>query len=330
MSTSLATKNGAAPVRAVTSRMTLANLTRGRLRTPLRVLIYGVEGVGKSTFAMRAPRPIFLGKENGTEELDVDRLPDPRDWSEVFEGIDFLERESLPYETLVVDPVNWLEPLCWAHVCKAAGWRNIDEPGYGKGYDAAQDEWRRFIAALERLWDARKMNVVLVAHAQVKGFNDPESADTFDRYQLAMNAKAAGLFKQWCGCVLFAKHELSTHKAPKGKRVQGVSSGARKLYTQWTPAYDAKNRYGLPESLPLSWDDFHAAVETGRSAAGPDHKRRADAARARVEALLAVLADAAYTARARAVMASAGDDTTKLAEVENRVAARVSTKKGDA
>jgi hypothetical protein len=319
-----------APITQRSSRMTLANVRKGRLHAPVRVLIFGVEGVGKSTFAMRAPAPIFLGKENGTEELDVERLPEPRDWTEVMEGIDSLQREETPYKTLVIDPVNWLEPLCWAHVCKAAGWASLDEPGYGKGFDAALDEWRRFVAALERLWETRKMNILLVAHAQVKGFNDPETADTFDRYQIAMNQKAAGLLKQWCSAVLFARHELFTHKHEKTKRVRGVSNGARRLFTQWSAAYDAKNRYSLPASLPLSWDEFWAAVEAGRSTDLGDMKARADEVRARIEEMLAEIGDAAYAAKAREVMAGAADDATKLAEVENRIAAKMQTiKKGD-
>lgn len=325
-------KKSAAAVKHVSTRMSLANVTRGRLHAPLRVLLYGGEGVGKSTFAMRAPNPVFLGRENGTEELDVARLPEPRDWTDVLEAIDLLQREEHDYRTLVLDPVNWLEPLCWAHVCKASGWRSIEEPGYGKGYDAALDEWRKLITALERLWETRKMHVLLVAHATVKGFNNPESADTFDRYQVAMNPKAAGLLKQWCAAVLFAKHELHTRKDGATKRVIGVASGARKLFTEWSAAYDAKNRYNLPESLPLSWEDFWAAVEVGRSTDASDTLARAAEHRARIESMLAELADAAYAAKARSAMEKVGDDASLLAELANRVAARtqaMGTKEGD-
>src|SRR4051812_1030353 len=123
------------------SRMTAANIRTGRIDAPLRALIYGVEGVGKSSFAMHAPSPIFIGRENGTEELDVARLPQPLDWDEVLEGIAFLQNTNTDYKTIVLDPINWFEPLIWAKVCADNGWSTIDEPGYGKGFEAALDYW---------------------------------------------------------------------------------------------------------------------------------------------------------------------------------------------
>ena len=306
--------------------MTLSNIRKGLLKAPLRILVYGVEGVGKSSFAKDAEAPIFLGKENGTEELDVHRLPEPSTWSEVFEATAFLQHNDTPYKTLVIDPVNFLEPLCWAKVCVDNGWSSIDQTGYGKGYDAALDEWRRFVVALDRLREVRSMNIVLVAHAQVKGFNDPESGESYDRYQLAMNAKAAGLLKQWASAVLFAKHEVATQRDAKTKRVHARSNGTRTLYTEWSAAYDAKNRYNLPASLPLSWEDFIAAVNAGRGGDANGLKERADAHRCRIEELLAEFGDEAYAAKARGFVKAAGNDLGRLAEIENRVAARVAAK----
>jgi hypothetical protein len=323
-------KNGAAPKPALPtstpSRMTLGNITKGRIDAPLRVLLYGVEGVGKSTFAMRAPSPIFLNQEKGTEELSVARFPEPQRWDDVLDGVRALEAEPSEYKTLVIDPVNWLEPLCWAKVCAKNGWQTIDEPGYGKGFDAALDEWRVFLSALDRLRHARGMHIILIAHAQVKSFTPPEAEASFDRYQIAMNQKAAGLLKQWSSAVLFAKHEVYAHKDKTSKRIRGVSSGARQLFTQWTAAYDAKNRYHLPETLPLSWEEFFAAVEAGRSNDPAEQKARADAARERIATLVAELGDSAYAARATKAVADAGDDGVRLAEIENRVATRVASR----
>src|SRR5579883_3141845 len=161
-------KNGVAAKPA--SRMTLDNIKKGKVVAPLKVLAYGVEGVGKSTFAAHAPSPIFLNQERGTEELDVARLPEPTSWDEVLEALHLLETTPTAYKTLVVDPVNWLEPLAWDKTCKEHGWSNIEEPGYGKGYEAALDHWRVFVAQLDRIREVRGMHIVLLAHAQVKGF----------------------------------------------------------------------------------------------------------------------------------------------------------------
>jgi hypothetical protein len=128
----------------------------------------------------------------------------------VHEGVDFLEKTETDYRSLVFDPINWFEPLLWAKVCADNGWSTIDEPGYGKGYEAALDYWRVLIAHLERLWEAKGFNIIIVAHSHVKAFKAPDAESGFDRYEIAMNGKAANLLKQWASAVLFARHEFYT------------------------------------------------------------------------------------------------------------------------
>src|SRR5512141_4050 len=131
------------------SRMTLKALVKGRVEQKLRVVAYGPEGVGKSTFGAGAPGAIFLGAEEGTAQLDVTRFPRPENWPEVFDALRVLTTEAHGYETLVVDTLDWLEPLIWAYCCQRDGMSNIEDYGYGKGYQVAVDEWRRFLAALD-------------------------------------------------------------------------------------------------------------------------------------------------------------------------------------
>ena len=82
-----------------TSRMTLAAVKKGRIKQPLRVIVYGQEGVGKSTFAACAPSPIFLCAESGTNHLDIARFPAPEQWSDVFDAVDLLTRQEHDYKT---------------------------------------------------------------------------------------------------------------------------------------------------------------------------------------------------------------------------------------
>lgn len=250
---------------AAPSRMTLKNLITGKQERPVRALLYGVEGIGKSTFGADAPAPIFLGAEDGTSHLDVTRFPMPSSWTEVLDAVKTLTQEEHAFGTLVVDTLDWAEPLLWAHICKRDGQPNVEAYGYGKGYIAAIDEWRIFLAALERLREVRQMHLVLLAHSWIKPFKNPEGED-FDRYELKLHAKAGGLLKEWCDAVLFANYETFAEKDSKTKRVKGVSTGARLIYTGRTAAYDAKNRYSLPESMPLNWADFYAAVRAHRPA----------------------------------------------------------------
>lgn len=304
-------------------RMSLANVTRGKQERPVRAIVYGVEGVGKSTFAANAPSPIFLCAEDGTAHLDVARFPTPRSWPEVLEAVGVLTHEEHSFKTLVIDSLDWLEPLCWAYVCQTAGKANIEEFGYGKGYVLALDQWRTLLARLDLLVKTRKMNVVMVAHAAIKRVDDPQTGP-FDRYRMKLHDKSADLLREWVDAVLFARHEVSTSVDKSGK-TRGRSSGARLVHTQWTAAFDAKNRYGLPDRLPLSWDIFaeHVAAQVVDVAA----------TRAEIEKLAVRLpADRAEKAL-KAMREWAGDNPARLAQLLDRVhgeaALAVSTDEGE-
>ena len=132
------------------------------------MLIFGPEGLGKSTWAASAPAPIFLPGEEGTNHLDVARLPQPHTWEEVLEAVRMLTEEPHEYQTFVVDTLDGIEPLVWQAVCARGGKADIEAFGYGKGYVAALDEWRKFLHAIERLRRVRGMNVLFVAHTIVK------------------------------------------------------------------------------------------------------------------------------------------------------------------
>jgi hypothetical protein len=305
--------------------LSLANARKGRIELPPRVGIHGVEGVGKTTFALGAPNPYLIGPDTGSLQFEnVTRPPDEvRCWQDVLDNVALLQNESHEFGALVLDPLNWLEPLCWAQTCEESGWESIEEPGFGTGYGAALDRWRVLLAAVERLWMTKKMLIVITAHSQVKTFKNPEG-DDFDRYQIAMNERAAALWRQWCDDVFFAKHDVGTMKDAKTKRVRGVSTGDRKMFTEWNAAYDAKNRHNLPEEMPLSWTEFYEHV---KRASSPDAQRAsADETRGRIEALLVAFGDETYTAKALAYVADAKNDLARLAEIENRIAARVAAK----
>jgi len=245
-----------APAGAAT-RMTLANISRGKQERPLRVIIYGVEGVGKSTFASQAPNPVFLCAEDGTSQLDVSRFPSPKTWNEVLEAVKVLTHDEHEFKTLVIDTLDWLEPLCWQHVCQTQGRGNIEEFGYGKGYVMAVEQWRILLGRLDTLVRTRRMNVILVAHGAVRRVDDPQTGP-FDRYRMKVHEKASDVLREWVDAILFARHEVVTIE--RNGKMRGRSSGARVLHTTWTAAYDAKNRFDLPETLPLAWDEFESAV----------------------------------------------------------------------
>lgn len=257
--------NGGAPA---APRMSLSAVKRGVIHAPMRVLLYGPEGIGKTTFGAEAPSPIFLGTEDGFGLLDVARFPEPRTWRDVTDALLALEREKHDYRTLVLDSLDWLEPLVWAEVCRTGGKRSIEDFGYGKGYVAALDTWRALLAGLDRLRRAKGMHIVLLAHAKVARFNNLEGSD-YDRFTLKIHEKAAGVAKEWCDAVLFANFAgILVAKDESGKsKGKAVGTPTRALYTERRAAFEAKNRYALPPELPLSWPDFESAATAPRDPA---------------------------------------------------------------
>ena len=249
------------------SRMSLASISSTRKPRPMRILLHGVEGVGKTTFAAGAPAPIFICPEDGIPQSlgDVAHFTVPEGgwtWQDVLDAVRELSTAEHPYKTLVLDTLDWLEPLLWKQLCETSKVASIEEigGGYGKGYVAATDGWRVLLAAIERARTLKGMHVVLLAHSTIKAFKDPTS-EPYDRFELKIHKQAAGLWKEWCDAVLFARYEDLTTKDARTKHVRGVSTGSRIIHTAHHAAYDAKNRYDLPEEMPLSWDEFLASVQ---------------------------------------------------------------------
>lgn len=244
----------------------LSQVSKGRLSKPHRVLIYGPDGVGKSTFAADAPNPIFIGSEDGTSNLDVVRFPRLKSLNDVASAVSELITTPHEYKTLVIDSLDWLEPMVWEKVCKDNNKSSIEEVGggYGKGYVEANQEWRALMNQLVDLQEKTKMNLVVIAHAQIKTFTDPIKNASYDRYVLKLNEKASALWREFVDSVLFTNFEVFV-KNPEDRKAKAYGDGARYIYTERRPAWDAKNRMGLPFQMPLSWADYDSSTKNGKN-----------------------------------------------------------------
>jgi len=236
--------------------LSLSAVRRGQPPKPPIILLYGTHGVGKTSFAASAPNSIFIQLEDGLGQIEAPTFGLLKSFSEVMEAIEALYKEDHNYQTLVIDSIDWAEPLIWEQVCKDNGWNSIEAPGYGKGYSAALDMWRVLIDGLNALRAEKRMTIILLAHSEIRRFDSPE-AEPWDRYQPKLHAKASALVQELSDCVFFVNYRVSTVKSDAGfgkKVVRAVGSGERILYTAERPSHLAKNRYSMPDTLPLSWD----------------------------------------------------------------------------
>ncbi len=249
-----------------TSRMTLSAVARGKSASPFRLCVMGTDGVGKSSFGAEAPGAIFLPSEDGSGFLDVARFPAPADWQDHLDALDALAADPGDFKTLVWDSLDHSESMLHSALCREHGVAIVEDigGGYGKWVNVVVDAWRVALARLERLQREHGMNVILIAHSQIKTFANPEGPD-FNRYQIKLADKSAAVIREWCHTVAFAQFEQFGEKDARTKKVKGVSTGARIMHFQRSAAFDAKDRTGLPESLPLSWEAFAEASKAGAS-----------------------------------------------------------------
>ncbi len=232
----------------------------GKARGPIMVL-YGPGGIGKSTLATSFPAPVVIDIEDGLGEIKVDSFgPDvANSFENVMAALIALSTEKHKFETLVIDSLDWLEPMVWQHACKENGWENIEKPGYGKGYAAALTHWREYLDALTYLRN-EGMTIIQIAHSQIKKFDNPET-DSYDRHEPKLRKEANGVVIEHSDAVLFANYDVHTTSSDQGfnkKKVRAIGQGERVLYTQERPSAVAKNRYNMPLELPMEW---HAIAE---------------------------------------------------------------------
>lgn len=309
----VANMNGTPPVAVVPikKRMVFESVRSGRIMVPPRVFIIGPEKSGKSTFAAGSPNPIFLGKDSGTEHLDIKRLPQPESWADVMDGLHEIATrgKAMGFETAVIDPVNWLEPLAVADILGPKG-GSLDkyDGGYGRGANALAERWRQFVHGLERVWQSG-LGVICIAHVRTKQFNNPLGKNWM-RYEAAMNENGAGTIKQWVDAILFVEREAGANSDGKG-----VSTGHVLLHTQHSAGFDAGNRWDLPPTLPMSWDNLMAARLS--------FEERDKKLRDEIEALIAAIDNPETTKKARAHLAN---PKVNLVELANGLQKKLSEK----
>ncbi len=247
----------------------MLNITTGKIDRALKVVAYGSEGIGKTTFAAAFPEPLFIDTEGGTSHMDVRRINRPKSWSELLTIIGEVAATADVCKTLVLDTADWAEQLCVTHVCEKYKQSSIESFGYGKGYTYLAEEFGRLLTALDKVIDSGK-NVVITAHAKMRKFEQPDEQGAYDRWEMKLSKQVAPLLKEWCDMLLFLNYKTYVITTDtNSKKAQG---GRRVIYTSHHPCWDAKNRHSLPEEMDLDFKNLAHLFKTNPKPAVAEQK----------------------------------------------------------
>lgn len=242
-----------------------ADVIVGKEFSAPKILAYGIDGIGKSTFASQAPKPIVIQTEEGQKQIGAARFPICRTYPDFLGRLNSVATANHDYQTLVIDGASGLEKLIYDKVASDNGKANIDLVGGGfdKGQKLAMTQWLEVLQGIDRCWE-HGMAIIVLAHARSEDIGDPENPMA-KQYAPALHKKTSGeMFRRWADATLFFTRRMTTRKEGDGIMAKtiavpvGPDGGERIIRTTWTPTAVAKNRYDMPSELPFprngSWD----------------------------------------------------------------------------
>ena len=233
------------------------NITKGKIRDAQRIVIYGQEGIGKSTFASKFPDPVFIDTEGSTAQMDVRRFDKPTSWELIKTQAQYVADHPECCRTLVLDTADWAEQIMIRDLCAKNKWDGLEGPGYGKGYTYAAEEFGRLLNILTAVKE-KGVTVVITAHAMLRKVELPEEMGAYDHWEMKTSKKVAPMLKEWADAVFFARYKTMVVEVDKKKKAQG---NARVMETTHTAFWDAKNRYGLPDEMPFEYKGIQQIIE---------------------------------------------------------------------
>lgn len=254
------------------------NITKGIISKPVKVCVYGVEGIGKTTFASQFPEPLFFDLDKGSAQLNVSRVTDITSWPLLLSGIKEIYDNPTICKTLVIDTADAAERMCIDYICGKFNKKGIEDFGYGAGYTYLTEEFARFLVQLDACI-GQGINVVVLAHAILKTVTLPEEMGTYDHWELKLSSKTtnkvAPLVKEWADLLLFANYKTILIEDGTRKKAAG---GKRIMYTTHTTFADAKNRFSLAEELPFDYNEIARLIPNGAApSVKPMQEKKQDA-----------------------------------------------------
>ena len=241
----------------------MLNITKGVQAHPVKVVIYGVEGIGKTTFASRFPKPLFLDLDRGSARMDVDRISGIADWVTLITTMQDISNAETDYSTIVIDTADMAGELCKKYICLKNKKESIEDFGYGKGYTILAQEFAKLIVWATVLID-KGYNVVFLAHSMQRVVTKPDDTGSYDHWEMKLPGKGnnslGALLKEWADLLLFADYRITIRQGQDGKGRATKTSGERMMKANHTPFADAKNRFGLADELPFNYDEIAAII----------------------------------------------------------------------
>lgn len=234
------------------------SIRKGPQARAIRTVIYGPEGIGKSTLASQFPDVVFVDFEHGTDSMDVARFDTPESFDGVLTLLSSIAQEDV-CKTVVLDTADKLEQLISRHVCLKYETRSIEDAGYGKGYTYLAEAWIELMKVCDNIIDSGK-NIVFVAHAQMRKFEQPDEMGAYDRWELKLSKKTSPLLKEWSDMLLFCNYKTNVVTDEKTKSKKAVG-GKRVMYSTHNPCWDAKNRFNFPDSMEMSFSEIASAFK---------------------------------------------------------------------
>lgn len=234
------------------------NITQGKKKRAQKVVIYGPEGIGKTTLASQFPDPLFLDLEEGSAHIDCRRVEDVNTWADLKNIINEIYADPAICKTLIIDTADKAESMATRAICEEKGIKGIEDIGYGKGYTYLFEYMAFFLVALDALVK-KGINVVVIAHAAMRKFEQPDELGAYDRWELKLAKKDAPLFKEWADMMLFCNYKTNVSITSDGKAK--ASGGKRVIYTSHHPCWDAKNRHGLPDMIDMDYKNIKHIFE---------------------------------------------------------------------
>ena len=233
-------------------------ISSGTVPRAQKIVLYGVEGIGKTTLASKAPDVLFIDTEGGTAFMDVKRIDGITTWSALLNAINEVAANPDLCRTLAIDTADWAEQAMIQHVLKVRSLKSIEDAGYGKGYTYLAEEFVNLLKACDNVISAG-VNVIITAHAKMRKQELPDEMGAFDRWELKLSKQCAPLLKEWADAVLFCNYK--TIVVTGENNVKKGTGGRRVIYTCHKPAFDAKNRHGLPDEMDMTYENIAPIFE---------------------------------------------------------------------